>query len=237
MSRRLFCLLFGLGGLAALPAHASAPVLLTTALERWHAGEGEWAFTQQTRVYHSDGTLKEERVERYDPSLPDSQRWRLLEVNGQPATGAQQAKWDDHKNGKPRKRVDKGGPADFLDLEHASLVGETPTTARYKIAFKPDVSHFVDLDEVEIVVAVDKESDTISGVGATLREPMRVLLGLARITTLDVDLHLAMVDEGSAHESDDIQSGSTARVKISKLGRPVEYDWSDFKRVPAFAGP
>ena len=29
----------------------------------------------------------------------------------------------------------------------------------------------------------------------------------------------------------------TARVMISKLGRPVEYNWSDFKRVTSFAGP
>jgi hypothetical protein len=237
MSRRFLSFLLCLGSLSAPVAHAAAPVLLATALQRWHVGEGEWAFTQHTRVYHSDGTLKEERVERYDPSLPDSQRWRLLEVDGQPATPEAQVKWDGHKNGKPRKRVDRGGPADFLDLEHATLVGETPRMARYKIAFKPDASHFVDLDEVEIVVAVNKETDTVSGVGATLREPMRVLLGLAKITHLDVDLHLGTVDEGSVHEADDIQSGSTASVKISKLGRPVEYDWSDFKRVPAFAGP
>lgn len=236
MSRSLFRLLLCLGGLSAASAHAAAPVLLTTALERWHVGEGEWAFTQETRTYHSDGTLKEERIERYDPSLPDSQRWQLVAINGQPPTEAQKATLDTRKNAKPRRKTDKG-PADLLDLEHATLVGDSPKTARYKIAFKPDVSHFVDLDEVEVVVAVDKASGTISGVGATLREPMRVLLGLAKITNLDVDLHLATVDEGSPHEEDDIQSGSTARVKISRLGRPVEYDWSDFKRVPAFAGP
>jgi len=33
-----------------------------------------------------------------------------------------------------------------------------------------------------------------------------------------------------------VMSGSTASVKMSKLGRPIEYDWSDFKRVASYSG-
>jgi hypothetical protein len=65
---------------------------------------------------------------------------------------------------------------------------------------------------------------------------MRVLLGVARITDLDVDVRLIPADEGPAKTPDEVQPSSTARVMISKLGRPVEYNWSDFKRVTSFAG-
>jgi len=49
----------------------------------------------------AERTVKAERAERYDPSLPDSMRWRLMEVDGQPATLEQREKWESRKNGKP----------------------------------------------------------------------------------------------------------------------------------------
>ena len=59
---------------------AGTPPLLAEAIQRWTAGKGDWAFTQETRTFLADGQVKEERIECYDPSLPDLQRWRLIEV-------------------------------------------------------------------------------------------------------------------------------------------------------------
>ncbi len=84
------------------------------------------------------------------------------------------------------------------------------------------------------MITVDRQTRNIAKIGAVLREPIQALMGLAEITDLDVDLEINPTDVGSA---DEVLPGSTARVKISRLGKPVEYIWSDFKRVAtAFAG-
>ena len=74
-------------------------------------------------------------------------------------------------------------------------------------------------------------------IAATLRQPISVLLGLARITDLDIDVRIEPADEDSDQKSGDVQTGSTAHVTMSKLGNPMEYNWSDFKRVASFGGP
>jgi hypothetical protein len=234
MSRRLSPLLFSLCSLCALQLRAEAPPLLVKALQRWSSGQGDLAFTQQTKVFLSNGTLKEERIERYDPSLPDSRRWRLLEVNGVPATLEQRDKWESHKNGKPRRKVDES-PSEYLDLEHAALIGQTTRDARFRIPIRPEAQRLLATDNIEIVITVDRQTGGVAGIGAALREPIRVLLGVARITDLDVNLRINPAEDASSDPSEEVESGSTARVRMSRLGRPVEYDWSDFKRVASYA--
>jgi hypothetical protein len=210
--------------------------MLAKALQRWAAVQGDLAFTQQTRRFLADGHVKEERIERYDPSMPDSRRWHLIEVNGVPATDDQEKKLEARKNGRPRRKVD-ASPSQYLDLDRAVIIAETPASARFRIPLRPEAQRLVDLDDIDIVITVDKQSGNVAGIGAALREPIRVLLGLARITDLDVDLRINPVDDGSPDVPDDVESGSTARVKISRLGNPVEYNWSDFKRVRPFVAP
>lgn len=214
---------------------AATPPLLAQAMERWTAGREDLAFTQQTRFFSEDGKVKEERVERYDPSLPDSRRWRLIEVDGRPATDEQRKKWEARKNGKPRKKVDKS-PAEYLDLDHATLLHNALKNARYEIGLRPEAARLLAVENIAVVITVDKESGSIARIVATLREPIRVLLGLARITDLDIDVSMELADEDSAQKSGEVKTGSTARVTMSKLGRPMEYNWSDFERVASFKG-
>jgi hypothetical protein len=230
---RPILILASLCSLVAPTLRAEAPPLLAKALQRWASEQGDLAFTQQTRGFLSDGTVREERIERYDPSLPDSRRWRLIEVNGVAATEEQREKWESRKNGRPRRKVDES-PSKYLDLDHAELIGETPLLARFRVPVRPEAQRLLAVEEIDIVLTVDRQSGSIAGIGAALREPLRVLLGLVRITDLDVDIRINPADESTPHALDDVQTGSTARVKISKLGSPVEYNWSDFKRVAPF---
>jgi hypothetical protein len=233
MTRRASIFFCAFCGLALLSLRAEEPQLLAKALQRWSVGHQDLAFTQQTREFLSNGEVKEERLERFDPSLPDSRRWTLLEVNGRAATDEQRRKWETRKNGRPRRKVDQS-PSQFLDLDHAVLISGTAAEARYRIPVLPKVQHLVSLEQLDIVVTIDRRTGTIAGVGAVLREPVRLLLGLAHITDLDVDIHMNPVDEADPYAEKDVGSGSTARVKISRLGRPVEYNWRDFKRVVPF---
>lgn len=223
-------------GTPATALRADTPALLAQAIAQWGAGRADLAFTQQTRFFADDGKVKTQRIERYDPSLPDRQRWRLLETDGRPATAAQREKWETWKNNQPRKQVSKS-LADYLDLDQAVLLNETPQRAQFAVGLRPEIARLIAVEKISVVVTVDKASGTIAHIAATLREPIRVLLGLARITDLDLDVRIAPDDGDRALRSGEVQTGSTARVRLSKLGDPLEYRWSDFKRVPSYARP
>jgi hypothetical protein len=220
----------------AAGARAQAPALLATALGRWAGGEGEIAFTQETRHFLANGELRDERMERYDPSRPDNQRWSLTEVDGHAPSQAEQVKWESRKNSRPRRKVGHA-PSDYLDLDHAAQVGETAKVVRYRVPLRPEATRLLEVEAIDVVLTVDKQSGNIVGVGAALKEPMRALLGLARVTNLDVDVRLGPGDDESPNAPAEVEPGSTARVTISRLGRPVEYNWSEFKRVPPSPAP
>ena len=222
-------------GLVGTELRAEVPSLLKRAIERWNEGKGELAFTQETKRYRPDGELRDERIERFDPSLPDSRRWTLETVNGSPPTEEQRARWEDRKNGRPRRKVTEA-PAHYLDLEHAVLVSGTPEVARYRVPLLPNAQHIVDVAGIALVITVDKQTGNVVRVGAVLRQAVHTLFGLAEITDLDVDLHMDP-DAPPRPSRDEVLPESTARVKLSELGRPVEYDWSDFKRVTAYPVP
>ena len=220
---------------ALASAHgAETPPLLAQAVGHWVAGGEDLAFTQHTRFFSDGGKVREERVERYDPSLPDSRRWRLLEVDGRKATDEERKKWETKKNGKARKRVVKA-PAEYLDLDHARKAGETPSQTRFEIGLRPAaLLHLLAVEDIIVYVAVDNESGRVAHIAATLRQPIRVLLGLARITGLDLDVRLEAVEREAEEASGEVQPGSSARIAMSKFGSPMEYAWSDFKRVMSF---
>lgn len=233
-------LIFLLGGLGPLVAAARAetPPLLAKAFQLWNAGAGDLAFTQRSRLFADDGTVKVERLERYDPSLPDRQRWRLLEVDGKPATEEQRQKWETRKNSNARKQVSKA-LADYLEIEQAIPLKESATHAQFEIPIRPETARLLDVEKIGVVVTIDKDHGNIAHIAATLHEPIRVLLGLAKITDFDLDVGIDPPRENAIPPSKtgEVKSDSNARVMMSKFGDAIEYRWSDFKRVQSYAGP
>ena len=134
---------------------------------------------------------------------------------------------------KAKAKVDES-PSKYLDLDNATLIGENARDVRFKVPVRSEVQRLLAADNIDVVITVDKQTGNIAGIGAALRQPIRVLMGVARITDLDVDLRINPVEPLDA--TGDVEAGSTARVKMSKLGRPVEYNWSDFRRVTSFSG-
>jgi len=226
-------ILIGLVGTLYIPRMvAEVPPLLSDAVERWSAGYADLAFTQRVRVFHDDGTLQSERVERYDPSLPDLRRWTLIEVDTRSPTASERQRWETRKNAKPRKAPLKS-PREYLDLEHARVVSQTDETVRYEVVFRSDAARFVAVEKIAILIVIDKASGSVGHVSAILKEPIRIALGLARVTGLDLDVTLESSGEDTVIPQDEVQAGSTASVRLSRFGDPMEFHWSDFKRVAA----
>lgn len=212
--------------------HAEPPPLLEKAVNLWAEGRQDLAFTQHTRALNDDQSLQYERVERYDPSLPDHQRWRLLEVNGRPPTEAERRDIEDKRNRKPRKS--RGNPpASYLDLDNARKVREDDRLAHFEVGLKPEAARLVALDKLILKVAVDKTHGTIEHISAALREPMRVAFGLAKVIDVDLDVQFEEPTEGPPPATE-VTSDSTARVRLTKFGNPQEFTWRDFKEVPVY---
>ena len=63
----------------------AGPPLLARAAKQWLEEGNHWAFTVQVREFDG-GAVKEERVERYDPSKSGAERWELVAVDGRTPT-------------------------------------------------------------------------------------------------------------------------------------------------------
>ena len=220
---------FLLSILSSFAFSADAPAsLLERAVDNWLGERDHWAFTQRAVEY--DGDKPRERLERYDPSRYGNDRWTLLAINGKPPTPEQQAAWAKKKFKKNRRRIDSP-IGDFFDFRDAKVVSETPKLVRYEVPLRNDKNWLFQTDKVKVVVSVNKESRALEHLTAHVREPLKVLLGLAKITDGNVDLSFLTFDDDAEPGPESAQPTGTARVTVSKFGERAEFTWSDFKRV------
>lgn len=216
----------------APPAFAETPRLLEEALQKWVAGTDDWAFTQRVKMFDDD-KVKLERVERYDPSRPDNQRWQLLEINGKPPTAAHREYWQLRKNRKAKRRAE-GTLEKYFAFEQATVSRETATAVSYDVPLRKEATRLAPLEKIIIEISVDKASRSIEQVKGGLREPFRVALGLAKITDVWLDVRFDPIVHDLTPEEGEPQASGAAHVVLSKMGDRSEYAWSDFKRVTPF---
>lgn len=201
--------------------------LLRQVANAWLDERDRWAFTQRVREYEGE-RLKEERLERYDPSRGYAHRWELIALNGKPPSPEQWQEWNRRKNRNPRKK--RTEVAENLDFASARVIEETAEVVRYELPLRSNVEWLFPISKVELIVTINKTGPSLEQVQARVNEPFRVALGLARI--LDVDLDVQMAPPPAADPADAKPSG-TGQAVVTKFGQRVEYFWSGFERVAA----
>jgi hypothetical protein len=218
-----FCLLASLAFAAERP-----PTLLEQAVENWLGERDHWAFTQRAVEY--DGDKPRERVERYDPSRSGNDRWTLLAINGKPPTPEQHAAWAKKKFRKKPRRIESP-IGDFFDFEDAKIAADKGKIVQYEVPLRKDKNWLFQTDKVKVLVSVNKETRALEHLTASVREPVKVLLGLAKITDGNLDLSFLHFDDDANPGPESAQPTGSARVTVSKFGERAEFTWSDFKRV------
>jgi hypothetical protein len=206
-------------------ARADDTALLQQVANNWLDERDHWAFTQRVREF--DGKeVKQERLERYDPSRSFADRWQLVSINGQTPTDKELSEWRTKKNKKQRKA--RPGLGENFDFSKAKVAEETAESIRYELPLKSSVEWLFPISKVELLITINKRGPALEQVQARISEPFRVALGLARI--LDIDLDVQMQPPPAADPAEAKPSG-TAHAVVTKFGDRVEYYWSDFKRV------
>ena len=199
--------------------------LLQQVANSWLDERDRWAFTQVVREF--DGKdVKQERIERDDPSRGTVERWRLISINGTQPTEKERSEWQARKNKKQRRP--KPGLSENFDFANAKVVGETAETVRYELPLRSSIDWLFPISKVELIITINKEGPALEQVQAQINEPFRVALGLAKI--LDIELDVQMAPPPTADPADAKPSG-TASAVVTKFGDRVEYFWKDFKRV------
>lgn len=221
------CSLLLLASLLAVGATQGSreTALLWQVAQEWLHERDRWAFTQFVREY--DGKeLKQERLERYDPSRGEGDRWALISIDGKSPTPMQRAEWSRRKNKTPRRI--RPEITDNFDFANATVLEETPVIVRYLLPLRGKAEWLFPISKVELIVTINKAGPALDQVQARINEPFRVALGLARV--LDIDLDLQMEPPPMPDPADAKPSG-TAQAVVTRLGDRVEYFWSEFKRV------
>jgi len=224
-------LLFLLAGLIGATARADTPPLLASAIATWASGKEDWAFTLRTRALDSHGAVKAEKIEHYDPSLPDEQRWQLVQFNGIPPSETRLMA-ERRKNRKPR-RYGTESPDKLLDLAHATVRDQTPTTVTFEVPVRPVTVGLAQTDKLVVLITVDRKTEAVERLTTQLLGTMRIALGLARITDVDLDLSIDPAEEKAKTEGS--EASGTAHVTLSAFGGRMDYAWTDFKRVQGWS--
>ena len=227
MARRIWiAVICCLGAWSSLRAEAPSE-LLQEAVQNWLGERDHWAFTQRAVEYDNDAT--HERLERYDPSKLGDARWQLIAIDGNPPTPEQRQKWANKKLKRHHRRVDTP-LSEFFDFGSARVLAETPELVRFELPLRRDKNWLFPTDKVGVRVTINKQTHALEHLSAHVREPFKVLLGIARVMGGDVDLDfLHFVDAEPGPETTRPQG--SVRVSVTKMGERVDFTWSDFKRV------
>lgn len=207
---------------------SAASSLLEQAVDNWLGERDHWAFTQRAVEY--DGDKPRERLERYDPSRSGNERWTLLAIDGKTPTSEQREAWAKKKFKKNRRRIDSP-IGDFFDFNDARAIGAEGAIVRYEVPLRRDKNWLFQTDKVRVIVSVNRETRALEHLTANVREPVKVLLGLAKITDGNLDLSFLNFDDDATPGPESTQPTGSARVTVSKFGERAEFTWSDFKRV------
>jgi hypothetical protein len=227
--RRAFLLFWGL--LLAAASRGAAPAILEDSCEKWLGERDHWAFTQRAKEYNRDGTTYE-RIERYDPSQSGNARWQLLTIDGQAPTVEQRAAWEKKKFKKNRRKFDTP-LSEYFDFEQARLLSQDAKTATFRVPLRNDKNWLFPTDKVDVTVTINKETHALEHLAAKVREPFKVLLGIARITNGTVDLGF---DDSPDTEPAAAKPNGTVSVSVYRFGERIDFEWSEFKRVGPAVG-
>lgn len=231
MIQRWWVLMFSMivcgHGMAAMPA------LLETALGKLQADEDHWAYTQTTQAYDRKGAPDGgPTVERYDPSQPPAEQWRLLQWQGREPDERDLRRWEKRKL-KEQKRREEKTLGEVMDFDRATVREETAAEVVFAIPLQPGASKRLPAEKFMVHMTVERAREVVTGFSLETTGSFRAM-GVAKIDSIEVSADFRTVDESYAPQPHAIQARGAGRVLFFRVGGAAEIAWSDFKRVKPY---
>ena len=227
--------------LGALRIRAETPALLNEAVIKLIENDEHWAYTRTTQPYDKEGRPKGGlTIEHYDPSQPYGSQWTLIQYRGHPPTESDISSWKSAKKKMANERHERT-LGDVLDVDHATMISETPTVATFDVPIVKDASKRFPADKLQVLMQVDKAREALLSFSVQQREKFRVggLVGMAAVAsvdTVDVEGRLQWVDDKFAPVLTYVKGNGSGHVfGFFRVGAGSELHYSDFKRVKPYA--
>ena len=220
--------------IAAVPLRAETPALLSKAIQKLIADEDHWAYTETTLKFDRTGKPSGgPTVERYDPSKPMSEEWRLIRYLGHAPTPDELRMWRYQKEKDMRRHGEKT-LGDVLDLDHASLSSETAAAATFHVPILKGASSRFPADKLEVFMNVDKRLGALTSFALRPKEPFRIA-GVVKVESGDLEGRLDIVKANTTPALVWWKGTGKFRVLgIIPIGMGREATYADFKRVTPY---
>lgn len=240
MRRSLLLLIVGA---FACHVQGAVPALLEDALAKYAADYDHWAYTQTVVERNEKGKVLREAVVRFDPSKPYPEQFTPLKIDGAPPKSGDLKKY--RKQGERREKKiaeaeSEGTTApqktlgELMDLEAATLVGETGELATFEVPLKKEGNNRLPPEKFRVLVNVAKATGTFSSIVAELRAPMRAEV-IVKIKSGVGRLTFATVSPEYSPAVSSISGSGAGSILFVRVGRSYDLKRAEFARVKPYA--
>jgi hypothetical protein len=209
--------------LIAASLHAGpVPPELEKALATFQSeGTRGWAFTQTTQS--SDSTL----VERYDPSKPEFNRWKLLQKDGREPT---EAEVKTYKDALGRGNREQAAPnvKNQVQQDTCEPLGEENGRARYRFQLKPGGEDDKSAEHMVVIFSLHLSTGTIERVELVSVRPFSPMFGV-KIEEARTVIDYTLPDEARPTLLKEIHVSVRGRAMLFKsLDRTMAVTYADY---------
>ena len=214
-----FCSVFVVSTAAAAVPPDVAGVFAATS----RFSDDRWAYTRTVEY-------DEERfAERYDPRLPDGERWTLLEIDGRPPTEKELKQYD--KDDRRQDRPTPGLPIEELvDPDSLQLLIEKGDRVEYQFRLPITGPEDEEINEVLIgTLTIDRSNDQVR-LEQRNREPFSPAV-IAKLTTMQIEMSFQPLDEETTVLTL-METFVEGRVfGIKRINQRDRFEFKDFENV------
>ncbi|MFI5336834.1 MAG: hypothetical protein ACHQ5A_08625 [Opitutales bacterium] len=217
----------GTEGPAEADPLAGVPAPLAEAIRKFGQNAEHWACTQHEVTTNKAGRVTEDRLVRYDPSLPYDRQWTLLKKNGRDATARQVQAF---RRDKEKHLQDRKTLGELLEVAKGRLVADTLDGLTYEVPLSPQDNDRLPPDKFEVLIRVSRQAQAFESIEVRLREPLRVAV-IGKVNRAGAVLTFTQVDPRyppAITSGRGFGSGSILFVPVSVS---YEITRTDFQRV------
>jgi hypothetical protein len=238
---------------ATAPAPAAeppVPPLLLDALTKVSQDFDRWAYTETRTSADTDGKSKGETIVRFDPSKPYAEQFTPIKINGEPPTEKQRQSYRSRGEGRGKRlerdeaagkapggdmaRLRINGENAPVDLAHATIASETPTSVTYLVPLLRDAKTSLPVEKFELLARVNKERRAFENVSLRLRESFRMKL-IVKIQSGEANIDFTVPDPKFVPVPTEFRGGGTVSVMFIKFGGNFDVKRTEYQRVKPYS--